>query len=77
MMAGYWINAKCYPSLAQISNPNNLNKLSLQQRKDILCAAPKGALWAVVIIRFVACVISSALFSYYAPNPGDNEWLFI
>eukprot|EP00483_Globobulimina_turgida_P010704 UN10725 len=77
MRCGYWINARIYPSVRSFTQPKLFSKLSLQQKKDIINNSPRSAFYNLVIIRFISCIISCALFSYYAPNGSKNEFCFL
>ena len=75
MMIGYRIILIMYPSLSDALT--NYAGMSVDERKVALEKAPKCALFMVVLIRFIGCTISCTLFSYYAPNPSENEFIFL
>ena len=77
MMFGYVINSLLYPSLKSFSNCEVFNKLSFKQKFDIISNLPKSALWNIVFIKFMSCIIPCAVFSYFAPNAEENEFCFL
>ena len=76
MMAGYWLNSLFFPELRQIMDPN-VSNLCMAQKQKILESAPKSALWTVFFIHIIACCIACTAFSYYAPDPQNNQYLFL
>eukprot|EP01083_Nonionella_stella_P133763 406728_1 len=77
LMLGYYLNSKIYPSLSKMADPVVFNKLSLHQKKDFVESIPTSAMLCLIQIRATACIISCSLFSYYAPNPAENQFLFV
>ena len=52
-------------------------KISMEDKQKILSNAPKSALYSVGFIHIISEIIACFIFSYYAPNSIDNQWLLL
>ena len=71
------MNGLFYPSLFKCINPSSFKSLSLIERDSIIRDAPKLALYNVIFIRLISCIVCCSLFSYYAPNAIDNQYIIM
>ena len=53
-----------------------VNSLSKSEKHFIVANVAKTALYNAIIIRILSCIICCSIFTYFAPNPQENQLVF-